>query len=59
MNNVEQIVANALDEAGIVVASEELQMLVAVYDTIRQRAASLYVGDAEAFEPADVFSAGD
>jgi hypothetical protein len=59
MKNVEEIVAKALDEAGIVVASEELQMLVAAYDTIRERAASLYVADAEPYEPADVFSAGD
>jgi hypothetical protein len=54
-----EIVGRTLDAAGIVVAPEELQMLMDAYDTIRERAASLYVADAEAYEPADVFAAGD
>ena len=52
------IVRHRLEEAGIPAAPEELELLVAAYDTVRRRAASLYLPEAELFEPADVFSAG-
>jgi hypothetical protein len=59
VSEVTDIVRHALDEAGIVVAPDELEMLVAAYETILGRAASLYLPEAASFEPADVFLAGD
>ncbi len=53
------IVRHRLEEAGIPAGPEELELLVAAYETVRRRAASLYLPEAELFEPADVFSAGD
>ena len=57
MSEVVDIVRHALEEAGIVVSPDELEMLVAAYPTVRGRAASLYLPDADSFEPADVFVA--
>jgi hypothetical protein len=53
------IVGHRLEEAGIAAGPEELELLVAAYDTVRKRAASLYLPEAELFEPADVFVALD
>jgi hypothetical protein len=53
------IVRHRLEEAGIAAGPEGLELLVAAYDTVRRRAASLYLPEAELFEPVDVFSASD
>jgi len=53
------IVGAELDAVGIAVTPEELELLVAACATMRARAASLYIPEAELFEPADVFSARD
>jgi hypothetical protein len=59
VSEVADIVRHALDQAGLVVAPEELEMLVAAYDTVRGQAALLYLPEADPFEPADVFLAGE
>ena len=53
------IVRHRLEEAGITAGPQEFELLVADYDTVRKRAASLYLPEAELFEPADVFVALD
>ena len=51
------IVHTTLEAAGMEVSPEELESLTAAQGSMRRRAASLYVPEAQAFEPADVFSA--
>ena len=52
-------VGTTLEAAGITASPGELEMLTAARDTMRCRAASLYLPEAQAYEPADVFSARD
>jgi hypothetical protein len=53
------IVQTTLEAAGLEVTPEELELLTAARGSMRLRAASLSVPEAQAFEPADVFSARD
>jgi hypothetical protein len=48
-----------LEASSIEVSPDELDLLTAAHGTMRRRVASLYLPEAEAFEPADVFSARD
>jgi hypothetical protein len=51
------VVRDILEEVGLAVGPEELELLTAARDMMRRRAASLYLPEVQEYEPADVFSA--